>query len=38
LNNFTSTLQEAKWDIEEVKPPKEWPQAGAIQFQNYGMR
>ena len=38
IKEYAEIEQEANWDIEEVKPPKEWPQSGAIQFKNYGMR
>ena len=38
IKEYAEIEQEANWDIEEVKPPKEWPQTGAIQFKNYGMR
>jgi hypothetical protein len=38
IKEYAEIEQEANWDIVEVKPPKEWPQSGAIQFKNYGMR
>jgi hypothetical protein len=38
IKEYTEIKQEAKWIIDKVKPPKEWPQFGAIRFINYGMR
>lgn len=38
IKEYAEIEQEAVWDHEGSKPPKEWPQKGAIQIKNYGMR
>ncbi len=30
--------QEADWEHGQSKPDKDWPNAGAVSFQDYGMR
>lgn len=29
---------QAPWEIEDKKPPPEWPSEGDVQFQNYSVR
>ena len=38
IKEYAEITQEADWDKEEMKPPRDWPQTGSIQFRNYGMR
>lgn len=40
IKEYAEIEQEANWDSEKVaeKPPQNWPQHGAIKFENYGMR
>ncbi|KAF8763126.1 Multidrug resistance-associated protein 1 like [Argiope bruennichi] len=35
---YTNTPTEAPWDIEDKKPPKEWPDRGTVKMDNYSTR
>lgn len=39
VKEYTSEIvTEADWEKGERKPKKEWPEEGAVEFKNYGMR
>ena len=39
VKEYTSEIvTEADWDHGQKKPKPEWPQEGAVEFRNYGMR
>lgn len=35
---YTDLPTEAEWNIEETRPPKQWPQRGNVEFDNYATR
>uniref|UniRef100_A0A3P8UPJ9 ATP binding cassette subfamily C member 3 n=1 Tax=Cynoglossus semilaevis TaxID=244447 RepID=A0A3P8UPJ9_CYNSE len=38
VKEYSETKTEAPWEIEDKKPPPEWPSEGDVQFQNYSVR
>nr|XP_020137224.1 multidrug resistance-associated protein 1 isoform X3 [Microcebus murinus] len=38
LKEYSETEKEAPWQIQETSPPSTWPQAGRVEFRNYGLR
>lgn len=38
LKEYSETEKEAPWRIQETTPPKSWPQAGRVEFRDYGLR
>uniref|UniRef100_A0A8C6PXB0 ABC-type glutathione-S-conjugate transporter n=1 Tax=Nothobranchius furzeri TaxID=105023 RepID=A0A8C6PXB0_NOTFU len=38
VKEYSETKTEAPWEVEDKKPPPEWPMTGNVQFQNYSVR
>ncbi|KAG7506621.1 canalicular multispecific organic anion transporter 2 isoform X1 [Solea senegalensis] len=38
VKEYSETKTEAPWEIEDKKPPPEWPMNGNVQFQSYSVR
>ncbi|MBN3310800.1 MRP3 protein, partial [Amia calva] len=38
VKEYSETEMEAPWDIEDKKPPPEWPALGNVEFHNYSVR
>uniref|UniRef100_A0A8C9SM16 ATP-binding cassette, sub-family C (CFTR/MRP), member 3 n=1 Tax=Scleropages formosus TaxID=113540 RepID=A0A8C9SM16_SCLFO len=38
VKEYSETETEAPWDVEDKKPPPEWPQTGKVEFLNYSVR
>jgi len=38
IREYTRTPQEAKWEVAETAPPKEWPTEGVVEFKNFSTR
>lgn len=38
LKEYSETEKEAPWQIQDMAPPKDWPQVGRVEFRDYGLR
>ncbi|XP_023254205.1 canalicular multispecific organic anion transporter 2-like, partial [Seriola lalandi dorsalis] len=38
VKEYSETKTEAPWEVEDKKPPPEWPMEGNVQFQDYSVR
>uniref|UniRef100_A0A4W6BM69 ATP-binding cassette, sub-family C (CFTR/MRP), member 3 n=1 Tax=Lates calcarifer TaxID=8187 RepID=A0A4W6BM69_LATCA len=38
VKEYSETKPEAPWEVEDKKPPPEWPMEGNVQFQEYSVR
>ncbi|XP_026172192.1 canalicular multispecific organic anion transporter 2 isoform X2 [Mastacembelus armatus] len=38
VKEYSETKTEAPWEVEDKKPPPEWPIKGNVEFQNYSVR
>uniref|UniRef100_A0A8C0AK94 Multidrug resistance-associated protein 1 n=1 Tax=Bos mutus grunniens TaxID=30521 RepID=A0A8C0AK94_BOSMU len=38
LKEYSETEKEAPWQIQDMVPPKDWPQVGRVEFRDYGLR
>ncbi|XP_029134337.1 ATP-binding cassette sub-family C member 3 isoform X2 [Labrus bergylta] len=38
VKEYSETKTEAPWEVEDKKPPPEWPQKGNVEFQDYSVR
>ncbi len=38
VKEYSETPQEARWYIDETKPPRSWPDEGKVAFENYMTR
>uniref|UniRef100_A0A3Q3RDE5 ATP-binding cassette, sub-family C (CFTR/MRP), member 3 n=1 Tax=Monopterus albus TaxID=43700 RepID=A0A3Q3RDE5_MONAL len=38
VKEYSETKTEAPWEVEDKKPPPEWPMGGNVDFQNYSVR
>ncbi|XP_024120755.1 canalicular multispecific organic anion transporter 2 isoform X3 [Oryzias melastigma] len=38
VKEYSETKPEAPWEVEDKKPPPEWPMEGKVEFQDYSVR
>ncbi|XP_074518633.1 ATP-binding cassette sub-family C member 3 isoform X2 [Halichoeres trimaculatus] len=38
VKEYSETKTEAPWDVEDKKPPPEWPMSGNVEFHDYSVR